>query len=50
MSFFFQIEFLPFPDQFSYEPRLAFKDAYNSALFAKNDHFVYGMAGVSLKF
>jgi PEGA domain-containing protein len=50
MSFFFQIEGLPFADQLSYKPRLAFMDAYNGALIAKNDHFVYGMAGLSLKF
>ena len=49
-SFFFQIEGLPFADQLSYKPRLAFMDAYNGALIAKNDHFVYGMAGISLKF
>ena len=29
---------------------LAFMDAYNGALIAKNDHFVYGMAGITLKF
>ena len=45
-SFFFQIEGLPFADQLSYKPRLAFMDAYNGALIAKNDHFVYGMAGI----
>jgi hypothetical protein len=50
MSFFFQLEGLPFADQLSYKPRLAFMDAYNGALIAKNDHFVYGMAGISLKF
>jgi len=49
-SFFLQIEGLPFADQLSYKPRLAFMDAYNGALIAKNDHFVYGMAGISLKF
>jgi hypothetical protein len=49
-SFFFQIEGLPFADQLSYKPRLAFMDAYNGALIAKNDHFVYGMAGITLKF
>jgi hypothetical protein len=49
-SFFFQLEGLPFADQLSYKPRLAFMDAYNGALIAKNDHFVYGMAGISLKF
>jgi hypothetical protein len=49
-SFFIQIEGLPFADQLSYKPRLAFMDAYNGALIAKNDHFVYGMAGISLKF
>jgi hypothetical protein len=49
-SFFFQIEGLPFADQLSYKPRLAFMDAYNGALIAKNDHFVYGMAGIALKF
>jgi hypothetical protein len=45
-----QIEGLPFADQLSYKPRIAFMDAYNGALIAKNDHFVYGMAGISLKF
>jgi len=49
-SFFLQIEGLPFADQLSYKPRIAFMDAYNGALIAKNDHFVYGMAGISLKF
>jgi hypothetical protein len=49
-SFFLQIEFLPFPDQLSSKPRIAFMDAYNGALIAKNDHFVYGMAGLTLKF
>jgi len=49
-SFFFQLEGLPFADQLSYKPRFAFMDAYNGALIAKNDHFVYGMAGISLKF
>ena len=44
MSVFFQLEFLPFPDQFSYEPRQAFKETYNGALIADKDHFVYGMA------
>ena len=34
------------PDQLSYKPRLAFRDAYNGALIGKNDHFVYGMAGI----
>ena len=46
-SFFLQIEGLPFADQLSYKPRLAFMDAYNGALIAKNDHFVYGMAGIT---
>ena len=50
MSFFLQLEFLPFPDRFSYEQRTAFADKYNSALLADNDHFVYGMAGITLKF
>ena len=49
-SFFLQIEGLPFADQLSYKPRIAFMDAYNGALIAKTDHFVYGMAGISLKF
>ena len=49
-SFFFQIEGLPFADQLSYKPRLAFMGTYNGALIAKNDHFVYGMAGITLKF
>ena len=49
-SFFFQLEGLPFADQLSYKPRLAYMDAYNGALIAKNDHFVYGMAGITLKF
>jgi hypothetical protein len=49
VSFFFQLEFLPFPSQFDYERRPGFEDAYNSALIGK-DPFVYGMAGVSLKF
>jgi len=49
-SFFLQIEGLPFADQLSYKPRLAYTDAVNGALIAKNDHFVYGMAGISLKF
>ena len=47
---FFQLEFLPFPDRFSYDQRQAFSGRYNSALFADNDHFLYGMAGISLKF
>ena len=47
-SFFLQIEGLPFADQLSYKPRLAYTDAVNGALIA-NDHFVYGMAGISLK-
>jgi len=50
MSFFFQLEFLPFPDRFSYEQRPAFAGKYNSALLADNDHFLYGMAGITLKF
>ena len=50
LSFFFQLEFLPFPDRFSYEQRMAFAGKYNSALFADNDHFLYGMAGITLKF
>jgi hypothetical protein len=49
-SFFFQLEFLPFPDQFNYTERLAFEGKVNNALVAEKDHFVYGMAGVSLKF
>ena len=49
-SFFLQVEGLPFADQLSYKPRLAFMDAYNGALIAKNDHFVYGMTGITLKF
>lgn len=49
-SFFFQLEFLPFPDQFNYQQRLAFTGAVNNALLATKDHFVYGMGGVSLKF
>jgi hypothetical protein len=49
-SFFLQIEGLPFADYLSYKPRYAFMDAYNGALIAKNDHFVYGLAGISLKF
>jgi hypothetical protein len=48
-SVFLKIEFLPFPDQLSFKPRLAFEDAYDSAL-AKTDPFVYGMAGFSFKF
>jgi hypothetical protein len=48
-SLFLQLEFIPFPDQLSPEPRKAFQDKYNSALFEK-DTFVYGTAGVSLKF
>ncbi|HXI54976.1 MAG TPA: PEGA domain-containing protein [Polyangia bacterium] len=48
-SLYFQIEFLPFPSQFGYEPRQAFTDKINSAMFDK-DTFVYGSAGVSLKF
>src|SRR5215471_672721 len=49
-SFFFQLEFLPFPDSFNYQPRLAYEGTVNNALLASKDHFVYGMAGVSLKF
>jgi hypothetical protein len=49
MSLFLQIEFLPFPSQFSYESRKAFKDAYNPALL-QDDPFVYGTAGLELKF
>ena len=49
ISVFLQIEFLPFPSQFSFKPRMGFQDAYNSSLFEK-DPFVYGMAGVELKF
>ena len=48
-SVFLKIEFLPFPDQLSFKPRLAFEDAYDTALF-KTDPFVYGMGGFSLKF
>jgi hypothetical protein len=48
-SVFLKIEFLPFPDQLSFKPRLAFEDAYDSAMF-KTDPFVYGMGGFSLKF
>jgi hypothetical protein len=49
-SFFFQIEFLPFPDQFNYKPRLAYEGTINNALLGSKDHFVYGTAGVTLKF
>jgi hypothetical protein len=49
-SFFLQIEFLPFPDQFNYDQRLAFEGKINNALLADKDPFVYGMAGVTLKF
>jgi hypothetical protein len=49
MSLFFQLEFLPAPDTFSPAPRLAFTDAVNSAMLEK-DTFIYGTAGVSLKF
>jgi hypothetical protein len=49
VSVFFQLEFLPFPSQFDYERRPGFEDAYNGALIGK-DPFVYGSAGVSLKF
>jgi hypothetical protein len=50
MSVFFQMEGLPFADELNYEPRLAYMEAYNSALIADKDHFVYGMGGVTLKF
>jgi hypothetical protein len=50
MSIFFQLEGLPFADEFNYEPRKAFMEAYNGALIADKDHFVYGMGGISLKF
>jgi hypothetical protein len=49
-SFFIQIEFLPFPDQFNYDQRLAFEGKVNNALLFDRDPFVYGMAGVTLKF
>ena len=29
---------------------MAFMEPYNGALIADNDHFVYGMAGITLKF
>ncbi len=48
-SVFLKIEFLPFADQFSFKPRMAFEDAYDSSLSDK-DPFVYGMAGIELKF
>jgi hypothetical protein len=48
-SVFLQIEFIPFPDQLSPNPRMAFEDKYNSAMFTR-DTFLYGQAGVSLKF
>lgn len=48
-SLFLQFEFIPFPDQLSPEPRKAFMDAYNSAMM-KKDTFLYGQAGVTLKF
>ena len=48
-SLYFQIEFLPFPSVFGYDPRLAFTDKVNSAM-ADKDTFVYGSAGLSLKF
>ncbi|HVR63245.1 MAG TPA: PEGA domain-containing protein [Polyangia bacterium] len=48
-SLYFQLEFLPFPSVFGYDPRLAFTDKVNSAMFDK-DTFVYGSAGLSLKF
>jgi hypothetical protein len=49
MSLFFQLEFLPAPDTFSPAPRPAFTDAVNSAMLDK-DTFIYGTAGISLKF
>jgi hypothetical protein len=49
-SFFLQIEFLPFPDQFNYRPRLAYQGSINNALLGTKDPFVYGTAGVTLKF
>jgi PEGA domain len=48
-SVFLQLEFLPFPDQLSPTQRPAFQDRYNSAMLT-NDTFIYGTAGVSLKF
>jgi hypothetical protein len=48
-SLFLQLEFLPFPSAFNYDIRPAFDDRYNGAMIGK-DPFVYGTAGVSLKF
>ena len=47
VSIFFQLEFLPFPSQFNYEPGRASR-AVQPALIGK-DPFVYGSAGVSLE-
>jgi hypothetical protein len=48
-SLFIQFEVIPFPDQLSPSPRMAFQDQYNSAM-PKKDPFIYGQGGVSLKF
>jgi hypothetical protein len=48
-SLFLQLEFLPAPDQFSYDIRPAFDSRYNGAMLGK-DPFYYGQVGISLKF
>jgi hypothetical protein len=48
-SVFLQVELIPFPDELSPAPRMAYEDAYNS-LMPNKDPFYYGLAGFSLKF
>jgi hypothetical protein len=48
-SLFLQIEFLPAPDTLSPTPRMAFEDKFNGVMPGK-DPFIYGAAGLSLKF
>jgi hypothetical protein len=48
-SVFAALEVIPFPDQLNPEPRLAFEDFYDGSM-PKKDPFVYGAAGISLKF
>ncbi|HEY2731164.1 MAG TPA: PEGA domain-containing protein [Polyangia bacterium] len=48
-SLFLQLELIPAPDTFSPEPRKSFDSRYNGAMLGK-DPFIYGAAGVSLKF
>ena len=48
-SVFLQIEFLPAPDTLSPDPRMAFENKFNGVMPGK-DPFIYGGAGISLKF